>query len=150
MTKREGFGLAGCLMLVGVVLILIPILAWGFGVAVAPWKGRGDAHKQLNSAQYRIAAYDHFFEQCSSIQGTEGSIDALIAQLNEAESQRTKDLVNSSLAGAKSIRLQAINDYNADARKNYTEGQFRDSDLPFYIEPTNYPDEGGKTSCGYD
>jgi hypothetical protein len=44
MTKREGFGLAGCLMLVGVVLILIPILAWGFGVAVAPWNGRGDAH----------------------------------------------------------------------------------------------------------
>jgi hypothetical protein len=149
MTKREGFTWVGCAGLILLALILIPILAWSFGVATAPWKGRGDAHVQLNSASFRIAAYDHFFEQCSSIQGTEGSIDALIAQLNEAESQRTKDLVNSSLAGAKAIRLQAINDYNADARKEYTEGQFRDSDLPFYIEPSNYP-EGGKTSCGYD
>jgi hypothetical protein len=150
MSKREGlsWGAIGC----GAValLVLLPLLVWGFTVATAELRGRGDAHVQLNSASYRIAAYDHFFEQCSSIQGTEGSIDALIAQLAEAKSQRTKDLVNSSLAGAKAIRLQAINDYNADARKNYTEGQFRDSDLPYYIEPSNYPDEGGKTSCGYE
>lgn len=143
--KGIALGIAG---LLGILIVSFGL--WGLGVALAPIFGRGEAHKQLNSAQYRIAAYDHFFEQCSSIQGTEGSIDALVAQLENTEGERARNLVNSSLAGAKALRLQAINDYNADARKGYTEGQFRDSDLPFYIEPTNYPDEGRKTSCGYD
>jgi apolipoprotein N-acyltransferase len=127
----------------GTFLILFAI--WGMGVALAPVFGRGEAHKQLNSAEFRISAYNHFFETCSSIQGLEGSIDALEVQLAETTDERNKAIVQSSLAGTRAARQQAIADYNADARKEYTEGQFRDADLPFYIDP-----KGETTSCGYD
>lgn len=128
----------------------LAIGVWGFSVATAGIYGRGEAHKQINSAEFRIQAYEHFFEACSSIQGLEGSIDELTAQLDGTTDQRMRNIVASSLAGVKSARHQAIADYNADARKNYTEGQFRDNDLPFRIVDSNYPQEGQKTSCGVE
>lgn len=131
-------------------ILLFPALIWGLRVVTADIRGQGEAHVQLNSAQFRISAYNHFFESCSSVQGLEGSIDALTAQYAETTDERNKGIVLSSLTGTKAARHQAIADYNADARKEYTEGQFRDSDLPFSITDTNYPDQGGKTNCGYE
>lgn len=128
----------------------LSIAVWGFEVATAGIYGRGEAHKQLNSAGFRIQSYNHFFEACSGIQGLEGSIDAISAQLNGTTNERDRNIVFASLTGVKAARHQAIADYNADARKNYTEGQFRDNDLPFRIPDTDYPNEGGKTSCGVD
>lgn len=136
-----------------VVIVLVAIwtitaAVWGFGVATAGIYGRGEAHKQINSANFRIPAYDHFFNVCSSIQGMEGNIDELTAQYNATTNERDKNIVLASLTGVKAARHQAIASYNADARKDYTEGQFRDSDLPFRITDSDYPKEGGKTSCG--
>lgn len=131
------------------VLFALSIALWVFGVWTAPWYGRGEAHKTINSAPYRISAYDHFFEMCGSIQGLEGQIDELTIQANDATlADRTHDLAVTSLTGVKAARHQAIAKYNADARRDYTIGQFRDSDLPYQIHDSNYPDEGGKTSCG--
>lgn len=138
--------------IIGILLAfwVLSIGIWGFGVATAGIYGRGEAHKQLNSAEFRITSYNHFFEACSSIQGLEGSIDELTTQLDATTSERDRGIVLSSLTGTKAARHQAIADYNADARKNYTEGQFRDNDLPFHINDSKYPDEAGKTSCGAD
>lgn len=153
MNKREDFSTTGCVLLVlvsFVLLLLIPLGVWGFRVATAEWRGRGDAHIQLNSAEFRIAAYDHFHDLCASIQGNEGQIDALQAQLQDAESERSRDLIRASLAGVIGGRKQAIARYNEDANKEYTVGQFRDSDLPYHLEPFDYPDPNGRTTqCSY-
>jgi hypothetical protein len=52
-----------------------------------------------------------------------------------------------SLTGVKGARHQAIAKYNQDVLKDYTEGQFKDRDLPYQIPDTNYPEKGGKTVC---
>jgi hypothetical protein len=114
---------------------------WGLGVATAGIYGRGEAHKEINSADFRIAAYESFFNQYASIKGLEGQIDELTATLALLEpGTREYNYTLTSLTGTKGLRHQAIQRYNADAMKDWTEGQFRDADLPYQIPDTNYPE----------
>jgi len=138
------FGLVSAIAL----YIAIASAVWGFGVATAGIFGRGEARKQIQSAEFRIEAYQHFFNLCASIQGNEGQIDELTQQLDQFErGSREYNITSVSLTGVKGARHQAIAKYNQDAFKEYTEGQFRDRDLPYQIPDTNYPKGGGKTVC---
>jgi hypothetical protein len=75
--------------------------------------------------------------------GLEGSIDENLATLDLLEpgtKEYNRVLVN--ITALKSLRHQAIQAYNAEASKDYTAGQFRDNNLPYQIEDTEYPLEG--------
>ena len=130
------------------VLLLVASAIWGFGVVTAPIFGSGEAYKEIQSSDFRIQAYQTFFNQCASIQGLEGQIDELVVALGYYErGSREYNITVTSIAGVKGARHQAIAKYNQDALKNWTEGQFRDNNLPYQISDTNYPEEGGKTIC---
>ena len=96
-----------------------------------------------------------FFNQCASIQGLEGKIDELTAQLAQLQpGTREYNYTLSSLTGTKGLRREAIARYNQDALKDYTEGQFRDKDLPYQMANNEYPPapenkaiNGGRTTC---
>ncbi|KKR91799.1 MAG: hypothetical protein UU42_C0007G0016 [Candidatus Woesebacteria bacterium GW2011_GWA1_41_13b] len=137
----------GLLILLIVLAGSISIGLWAFGVGTADIFGRGEARKQIQSAEFRISAYQTFFNQCAGIQGLEKSLDASFEQLKTAETTADRARINQNIAGVQSAHGQAIAKYNGDARKDYTIGQFRDNDLPFQIPDNGYP-EGGKTSCG--
>lgn len=123
------------------VVLLIALITFGIRWVTATPKGKLSAREQIQSGSYRIAAYDHFFNACASIQGLEGQ---LAAQQQAAQTATGDDLsrINANIAGLRGARAQAIAEYNADARKSYTLGQFRASDLPYQI-----PDDEGKTRC---
>lgn len=145
--KIIGWSILAILGVIALWLLLASAI-WGFGVATAGIFGSGEARKQIQSAEFRIEAYQTFFNQCGSIQGLEGQIDELEAQLNKFErGSREYNITAVSLAGVKGARHQAIARYNQDANKDYTEGQFRDKNLPHQIPDTNYPETGGKTVC---
>ncbi len=114
---------------------------WGLGVATAGLYGRGEVHKQVNDPDFMIAAYDSFFNQYASIKALEGQIDELTATLAlQDPGTREYNYTLTSLTGAKGLRHTAIQKYNADARKGWTEGQFRDASLPYQIPDTSYPE----------
>lgn len=127
--------------LIVAVAVTIAIVRW----VTAPAKGRVQARQQIQSGSFRIAAYDSFFNACASIQGVEGQLDA---QLEEEKTATGDDLarVQANIAGLKGARAQAVAQYNADARKGYTVGQFRASDLPYQLSTDPYI-EGAHTSC---
>ncbi len=132
---------------VAVILViwLFVVAVWGIGVATAGIFGSGEAYKQIQSAEFRIEAYQYFYNQYASIKGMEGKIDELTAQLKMLEpGTREYNYTLSSLTGVKGLRHEAIQKYNADAQKGYTEGQFRDKSLPYQIPDTTYPPEGGR------
>ena len=130
------------------VLLLVASAIWSFGVLTAPIFGKGEAYKEIQSSDFRIQAYQTFFNQCASIQGLEGQIDELVVALGYYErGSREYNITVTSIAGVKGARHQAIAKYNQDALKNWTEGQFRDNNLPYQISDTNYPEKGGKTVC---
>lgn len=137
----------GSIVLVLVLWMTIASAIWGFRVATAGIYGAGEARKEIQSAPFRIAAYQTFFNQCASVQGLEGQIDELTAQLDALEpGTRAYEYTLSSLTGTRGLRHRAIAKYNQDALKDYTQGQFRDADLPYQLVDSDYPN-GGKTIC---
>lgn len=126
-----------------ITIAVLMIALWGFGVFTAGIKGQGEAYKEIQSKEFRLEAYNYFFDQYHSILALEGQIDVNISMLNDIE-EGTKDYsrIRTNVAALQSLRHQAIQSYNAQASKDYTVGQFRDYNLPYQIEDTEYP-EGG-------
>lgn len=136
--KFMGVGGLGCLGLV-VLAVALTIGAWFVRVHFAETIGRGNARIQLQGANYRIPAYDHFFNLCASVQNAEAGLDAQMAM-------SASDRKEYNIAALQATRARGINQYNADAAKDYTLGQFRDSGLPYHLDPTEYTGEN-KTQC---
>ena len=132
---------------VGVLLVIAMVwgIAFGWGWITAGPTGQLEARQDILSGDTRIAAYNHFYNLCASIQGNEGQIDELEATL-ETISDDNRDRILVSIAGVRGARHQAIAQYNADASKDYTIGQFLDLELPRILVDHEYP-EGGKTKC---
>ena len=138
---------AGIIASVGVVVGFLVLWAaiWGFRWITADPIGRLGARETILSGEFRVAAYQHFFNACAAVQGLEAGLDAqreLLGQTDGKDRQR----VLANIAGITAEWGRAVAKYNADARKDYTEGQFRDLDLPYQLQ-TIYK-EGGRTSCG--
>lgn len=103
----------------------------------------GQIEQTQADADYRISAYDQFYDKCAGIQTLESKITNLSDGLEETEDEQRKSVLNTSITASKNKRAELINDYNADARKEATRGQFKASDLPYEIDIN---EEG--TACG--
>lgn len=132
------------ILVVIVVLILLGPGLWALGVWTAPWYGEGEARRQIQGdADFRIAAYDHFFDLCASAQADGDRIVNLEAELADPATTASRAAqVRASLTAIRNQRDATVRTYNADASQDYTVGQFRDSDLPF---PLTIPTEGTLT-----
>lgn len=135
-----------------VILVLVGIAAlvgvgWTIRYYSAPIEGRVGAQERIQSAPYRIAAYEHFFNLCAGVRTDEASLDAQTEQLEATTDAFQRTRVQTNITGLIGHRAGLIEEYNANARKSYTEGQFRDSDLPYQL-PATPRQKGQRTSCG--
>lgn len=134
--------------LVIVILVVLPFAIWGASVLLAPLFGAGEAYKQTEGSDYRIANYERFKNDCNAIVATEGKI----ATAQEAVDNEVKGEVDSfreqqlsqNLQALENVRLEQISQYNADASKNETRAKFKDAGLPESINPNA---EIGAVSC---
>lgn len=132
---------------VGIVLLFVLMTVFTFGVggwirATAGWSGKtSQINKTKGSGDYRIASYDHFFDLCASVQDQEVTIAAQKEELKTATGDRVSQ-IHANLSALTANRNEQINHYNADARKSGTQGQFKDSSLPYQLDPTQE-----KTTC---
>jgi len=119
----------------GVVLLIFGI--WAATVALAPLFGAGNAHIKTNSADYRIAAYDKFHDDCNAIVAQQNNINNLEDTLDSDKAagvdstQLTVDSHN--VLAAKNTYNSMVGQYNSDASKSATKAQFLSSSLPFHI-----------------
>lgn len=145
MSERGQALLSVALLGLGLVVLAVVLFA---GVFAFRWfyaepEGQLEAREQILSGSSRINAYNHFFNQCGAVQKAEAGIGALEVQL-ESASVDDRDRVLSFLTGARVTRENAIVQYNADASKNYTIGQFRDLNLPYQLRS-----EEIRTECNF-
>lgn len=119
--------------------IVIAAALTGAGLAVryllAEVRGVVTAEEQIQSAGSRITRYEHFFDLCAAVQGNEAAIDTLEISLEAASSDRERERLTAAVNGVRAQRVRNIQQYNADARKDYTSGQFRASSLPYQLDP---------------
>lgn len=132
-----------------VALLIASMAVFGFGWferGTANFRGKTSEINQVNSGNYRIAAYDSFFDQCSAIQTDEQRVKNTLQELAATTDTDRKAQLQANLDAQKNQMVTDINQYNADARKTDTKGHFRASELPYQIDPNTDPTKE-ITSC---
>jgi hypothetical protein len=128
-------------LLVGSAVLAVPVLAaliWGLMWVTADLRGATEAREQtVGSGDFRLAAYEHFFGLCTSVQAQEGRTDALELELEGPVTPARESQVRASLTAVRAQRSELIAEYNQDALAQYTRGQFRDEDLPYQLDNDN-------------
>lgn len=128
------------------VAVLFVTVVYGFGMlqrGTADFRGEtGQIEQTEANSDYRIAAYDHFYDLCASVQSLESKIDNMTNELALTKESQREIVLNTSITASKNKRAELITSYNADARKEATQGQFRASDLPYNID-----ENGEETLC---
>lgn len=131
---------------IAVVIIIGLVGVYGFGWfqrSTADFRGGTAALEQIQAdPNSRISAYEHFFNLCASIQGHEETIKALEAELEQGVSESRKEQIQGAITANQSQRNGKIREYNLDAQRDYTIGQFRDADLPHELDI-----EAEETTC---
>lgn len=113
------------------------IFGWGFFQrATADFRGETAALEQIKAdPDSRISAYEHFFSLCASIQGHEETIKALQRELDEGHASESRaEQIRGAITANRSQRDSKIREYNVDAARGFTIGQFRDADLPSRLD----------------
>lgn len=120
-----------------VVAIFLTII-YGGGLlkrVTADFRGETDQIEQTKAdGSYRIAAYEAFYDRCASVQSLESKIRNLVEELEGTDEEQRQDILNTSITASKNKRVELISAYNADARKEATQGQFKSSDLPYELD----------------
>lgn len=123
-------------LIVAVSVLLILVLFAGILTlrhATASVRGQVEAREEIQSADYRIYSYDHFYNLYADVQAFEDQIRnqrSLMEELtDEEELSRYRQNVNALM----NQRASVVRQYNADVRKEGTRGQFLSDDLPQQI-----------------
>lgn len=120
--------IAVCGLTLGIVYV-----SGGMQMLTAPFRGEVEAEERVQGGDFRIAAYEAFYDQCASVQADEDRINNLEDERENAEGQRVSQL-DTTITAVKNSRAEKIREYNADSQKEATRGQFRDSGLPFELD----------------
>lgn len=148
MNALKDFGCGAALLIVSVAIVVVGLIGfWAARVYFAEEIGAGNARIEIFSSDSRIVRYEHFFAVCQSVQNAEAGIDSQTNALNQATSESERSVIRRYIAGLESARAQAINEYNAEASKDYTSANFLDADLPYQLSTEPYVPGGEKTSC---
>ena len=135
-----------------VALAAIAMLIWGITTGFRYWTAdvRGTVEqRELTTASgtFRIFSYNHFFDLCASIQGTEATHDAQFDLLQTQE----QGLSSYSRTAQNVMVLKAKIEgdkrkYNADAQKEETTALFKSNNLPDTISVEEHQ-RGDRTEC---
>lgn len=135
---------------IGVLVVMFGLFGatLAFRYYTADVRGTVGAQERIKSPEFRIRAYQGFFDRCAAIQALEGQIDELAGTLALMEpNSRQWNITLTGLTGTKGLRHTAIAGYNGDSSKEWTDAQFKAESLPYRIPDTGYPTEGVKTVC---
>lgn len=133
----------------GIIAVILLILVIAGSVFAIRWvtagpKGKLAAREQILSGDNRIQAYNHFFDLCAAVQTDEASLDAQY-QLLAASKGDDRERIVTNIGALLADRAGAVNQYNQDAQKSYTIGQFKSSKLPWQLSDTFH--RGRHTVC---
>jgi len=120
------------------LILTIPaliIITWGYRYYTAEIRGRIDAKEQIESSDHRIYSYEYFYNMYGTIQSYETAIEEQEDLLEYAETVSERQRIRQNLAGIRSQRRRAIEQYNARASMIETRGKFLADDLPYHINP---------------
>lgn len=111
---------------------------WGFQYFTAPIRGKVEMQEQVQSGNNRRYTYNHFHDMYAKIKSYTKKIETQKNLLETTKDSDHKQRIRQNIAGLKSQRSDLVEQYNSDARKVKTKGQFRDKDLPEKITSEDF------------
>lgn len=139
MMSGAKWGLLAALLAAAVLFTLA--IMWVFGVALfsastAETRGQtGVREDTVADSDFRIAAYERFYDMCAAVQSAESRITNAETELADDPTESRESQLKTTLQALRNQRSEAINEYNAEARMEATAAQFRASDLPASLDP---------------
>jgi hypothetical protein len=109
--------LFGAVAIVLVLVALIAIATWGFGVGTSGVKGTGDIRKENNSALNRVQQQAYFEDTKASFDGALVKISVARAALAQATDERDKSQRRVELDGLVQNCVDTAQAYNAQSKK---------------------------------
>jgi hypothetical protein len=100
-------------------------LGYVYQWVAAPFVGELEQRQKVQSGEFRMYSYEHFYDLCASIQRKQRTL--------MAQEELDNDRAEQNAAALKGQIQNDISKYNADARKEETMGQFKANDLPEHI-----------------
>lgn len=127
--NRNGEPRVGLIAIAAVLFVsLVSVGVWGFRVATSDIKGKGDAIINKNNGVNRVIKQEMFEQMYAGIKADDDKIQTSLDAY-----RRNKSYTNEvNLNGVIQHCQQAVQDYNAEARK-YSSEDFRAVDLPAQI-----------------
>jgi cytoskeletal protein RodZ len=128
--RRSGWLVLRWTLAIIVIIVLIGWGLWALGVGTSDVKGRGDAIKNKNSGTNRVAAQERFESLYAEVTSSDQKIDVMAAAVKASPGDT---VAQTNLTGVQNYCIQAVADYNAEARK-YSAKDFRPTDVPAQID----------------
>lgn len=144
-------------VLVTGMIVGITAAGWGISWVTAPFRGAVGAREKIQAdPNFRLDAYNSFYNQCASIQALEGDEDSQTTLLSSVTNENDKRILNANIAALEGTRSGAIARYNIESHKQWTVAQFKSRALVYEIptgsyltfnSATNVWQKGSKTIC---
>lgn len=132
----------GCFAVVAVLVagtIGAVAFGWGYQWVTAPIRGAVDARETIQAdGNFRIQAYNQFYNQCASIQGLERDIDASLILFTSSDNENDRRIARANMTGISAARDGAIAVYNTESHKQWTVAQFKSEALVYEIPTGSY------------
>lgn len=109
---------------------LIGIGIWGFRVATADVKGRGDVTVKVNQADNRLFAQGQFNDLYQEVLASDRKLDQAAKDVSDHPGDT---FYSTNYTGLKAHCEDTVAQYNSAARK-ISQAKFRDEDLPYQLD----------------
>jgi len=139
--KGLGAFVVGVIVFFVVLIVVACIGIFGFGWfqrSTADFRGQTAAiEKTKANADFRLRAYDQFYDLCSQVQSLEDRIVIFEGDVKMFEGTSKEAVALTNLHALQAQRSSLIREYNAKASRGFTDGQFRSNDLPYQLDITD-------------
>lgn len=137
--KGTGLAIVAGILAIIVLIVVGAMAIFGFGFfqrSTADFRGKtGQIERTRADPDYRIQAYESFYNECAAVQTAETRIANSKANLRTDE-KGSDDWYRdrADLSAQENNRADLINSYNAHAREADTRAHFLASDLPYQLD----------------
>jgi hypothetical protein len=122
------------ILMVLLVVAVVGIGLWAFGVFTSDVRGAGGAIKQRNSTVNRVQKQEMFEQLAADYDGYIIKIKAAVIAVSTTIDEDDKSLRQTELVGLRQVCVDAAQQFNAESKK-YTSRVWKSAGLPLALDP---------------
>lgn len=117
------------------LILAVTFVSGSMSIITAPFRGEVEKNEMIEAdGDYRIAAYDNFYDMCTDAQSLQEQIENQEQAIELTDDPEQREKLMAGRLGMQQQLASVVNKYNNQSQQDYTRGQFKDSDLPYELD----------------